>query len=378
MWIKSNQTELHTWYNQTMQKTLLLGAFAVTMLSFIVTSQNAVALSGSGFDRDLSIGMNGEDILSLQHLLNEHEDTIVAYYGPGSRGNETTYFGAKTKTAVVKFQEKYSREILTPAGLSSGTGYVGLFTRSKLNTLLSNSQTEKLSQLKVPIESPNESSQASSTNFRSERDLFLRESLARGVIPQWAAFSAISQNDVRIFGLSHERIKPGDSLSISGFGFGSDPIVHLGEEISVRAEVISNNEIAVKIPPYLSYGTYALWVSNERGNTRYKTPFDVIIAETTDVRPTIISVFPTRADNNTLVTVTADRLDLSDNKIYSSLGIIRSVPSGDGRTMKFKVSDLPNANQFFNDKSVNEFTVTFGIGTSQGLSVNYGYFVLAK
>ena len=42
----------------------------------------------------------------------------------------------------------------------------------------------------------------------------LQSSLARGVIDQQNAFQAVSPNDLLIFGLSHDKIKPGDSLSV--------------------------------------------------------------------------------------------------------------------------------------------------------------------
>jgi peptidoglycan hydrolase-like protein with peptidoglycan-binding domain len=51
-------------------------------------------------------------------------------------GLVTGYFGPATQRAVIRFQEKYVAEILTPFGLTKGTGLVGTKTREKINGML--------------------------------------------------------------------------------------------------------------------------------------------------------------------------------------------------------------------------------------------------
>ena len=80
----------------------------------------------TSFNRNLGLGMSGDDVKALQEILiNEGvwESEVDA----------TGYFGSITKSAVIKYQEKYAAEILEPLGLTNGTGFVGSSTRAHLN-----------------------------------------------------------------------------------------------------------------------------------------------------------------------------------------------------------------------------------------------------
>ena len=76
---------------------------------------------------NLFYGMRGSDqVKCLQELLRSQGFAVVP----------TGDFGGITRTAVVQFQEKYAGEILTPVGLSRGSGYVGQLTLGKINQII--------------------------------------------------------------------------------------------------------------------------------------------------------------------------------------------------------------------------------------------------
>ncbi len=104
----------------------------------LLTADGRLLSQGSSyaFSRDLRVGSTGADVKELQKFLNAR-GFALAQSGPGSSGNETEYFGPITRAAMIRFQEAYTAEILTPVGLSRGTGYFGLSTRAKANGLLS-------------------------------------------------------------------------------------------------------------------------------------------------------------------------------------------------------------------------------------------------
>jgi len=125
---------MRAWYSVFMR--ILLLAFSAILITLAYgLGTNAQTNIPSIFTENLSLGSSGAQVAALQKILNRALDTRIASAGPGSPGRETAYFGALTKAAVVRFQEKYMREVLMPVELMQGNGRVGYYTRAKLNAL---------------------------------------------------------------------------------------------------------------------------------------------------------------------------------------------------------------------------------------------------
>lgn len=82
------------------------------------------------FSINLYYGMRGNEVYCLQEFLKSQGLEIYP------EGLITGNFLSLTQVALIRFQEKYSDEILKPLNLEKGTGYVGQMTRAKINELL--------------------------------------------------------------------------------------------------------------------------------------------------------------------------------------------------------------------------------------------------
>jgi hypothetical protein len=106
-----------------------------------LTSKNA----SCDFVRNLTTGFVGDDVLCLQKYLNS-AGFVVSESGLGSVGNESTYFGSKTKNALAKWQAANS--------VNPPVGYFGLISRAKYKELIATQPTPTPTSSPTPTPTP--------------------------------------------------------------------------------------------------------------------------------------------------------------------------------------------------------------------------------
>ncbi len=106
-------------------KGIVLAAASTGLLISLYAHAQTSTIPLCEITRGLGVGTSGEDVRCLQRYLN-WAGFAVATSGTGSVGNETQYFGPMTQDAVIRWQNANAVQVLTPLGLSTGTGFWGL------------------------------------------------------------------------------------------------------------------------------------------------------------------------------------------------------------------------------------------------------------
>lgn len=276
--------------------------YAFIFLTILLLPQ-VIFGANSDFARSLKLGMRGDDVRNLQKLLNSDPFTRIAERGAGAPGNETDYFGPATKRALVKFQEKYRDETLTPAGLTHGSGFFGENTRKKANAL----------QTAAPMSASVEKTSAPSTTATTAPSTLASE--------------------VYIMSLSQYSGKPGTSVTINGEGFAlSDNTIYFGNTHAVlSARSFSGQSINIRIPD-IPKGLYTLSVKNANGESDTEAFFVVTDGVTSEPKIENISL---SADN--MITIKGSGFLVEGNVVRTGINVYRSVPSADGKTIVLPV-----------------------------------------
>ncbi len=323
---------------------LVIVFFSFQIFPLIVLARYVEPLGFSGFNQNLKQGDRNSNVLVLQRFLNTDPDTIVSNSGFGSEGNETDYFGPLTKDAVIRFQNKYADEILRPIDLDYGTGFVGLKTRAWLNSLrptqLSLSESANSSSGNIV----KTSAETSQTQMRTEEQRKLQDRL----IPQVADVSELliknvyQENDpaVRLIFLSSHSGSFDETISFYGTGFlPSGNTIHFGEAYMIQdIQSSSPNKIIVNLDKSIPPANYSVWISNKNGQSDKNQFF--VITDGFSSPPVIKNILPAEATYKTEMTIIGSGFSKEGNEVRTSFGIIPSVSSFDGQTLRFTI-DTP-------------------------------------
>lgn len=321
---------------QQILKITILGALFLSIASPVFAETSQVAACAT-ISRNLWVGMNGADVKLLQEVLNRNKETQLAQAGPGSPGNETMYFGLVTKAAVMRFQEMYKDEVLTPVGLTSGSGYVGTFTRAKMVALCNKPQASIIPS-KTPIATttipaPNKVvTPATTTTPTTPTSSSTTVDTPTLSLSGSSGFE--SNTPVIMFPSSYTGVR-GATITISGVGFAaSGNIVHLDDRAIASTTTATDGTISFVVPSDVPFGRHDLWVSSAKGDTT-KTFF--IVTETNVAPPVVVDFTPKEGFYGTVVTVTGTGFLPKGNTIKISYGLIKDIPSADGKTLQFTV-----------------------------------------
>ncbi|PIR88233.1 MAG: hypothetical protein COU10_00375 [Candidatus Harrisonbacteria bacterium CG10_big_fil_rev_8_21_14_0_10_45_28] len=269
------------------RKFLLISGLLVTV------SIPAITQGAQSFNSNLFVGVSSADVQALQQALNANPATQLANSGPGSPGQETRYFGPITKTAVIKFQDLYKSEVLSPLGLSWGTGYVGPSTRKKLNAL------------------------------------------AGSLVSEPSNPATQTQSDFSIVRVEPASSPPGRAVALYGQGFNGEEKVFIAGQEAVKSTRSTQSTILFFVPN-LATGKHQIVV--KRGSEVSNSITYLVTSATATSQPTIESITPTTGRKGTTVTITGSGFNSTANTVHLGYATITNISSTDGKIIQVTIS----------------------------------------
>ena len=363
------------------------------IILFIIFSVIPKVVFGSGFvfENSLQQGNTSPDVTELQKILNSDKDTAITTSGPGSPGNETDYFGEFTKAAVIKFQNKYSNDILVPNNLTVGTGFVGAATREKLNNL-----GTQVGQKSFSSPTPIATSTKNTLLFKDINPSEKKETIGYfgGIFGQNNESLSISSDinsldksfvstlpsfitDVRVYGVDPYQVKPGQKVVINGVGFKEKQnIFSFGGVDTEAIDCAYSTYCEAVVPASVPFGEQVVSLRNSQGSSvGSQYPAKVYVTQNPIPAPVLSSITPDAVDvsssyYSTSLVIKGEGFSNSGNYIYTPLG--KSGPyNSDGKTLTFIFGDLKNTDDIIkNGFSVNAISLglPMRVQNSQGFS----------
>jgi hypothetical protein len=344
---------------------------------------------GFTFNQNLSSGQTvNPDVSYLQILLNSDTRTTVALTGAGSSQNPTNYFGQRTKDAVIRFQNLYASEVLAPAGLTTATGFVGSFTRTKLNQMLSGGNnglvTSNLSNNTVNTSSG--SSQAgqmittvpvvqNGNNTQTGLNLF-RVRTTSGIdiytlSPDMLRLA--NSNRINISGFSSYVVQRDQTIAVNGSGFApSNNVVYFGSVPTGPYVAINNGTyMNIKVPTTIPDGNYLISVDNRNG-LRISSPIYLTVQGGPLLgqgdKPVLTSISPSFSSFLNQPITIFGRNFLTRNSIVTNLGTINNAVTADPQRLVFLPGQLPNYLTAFNQYRNQDINLLVRVRNDMGTS----------
>lgn len=299
------------------------------------------ALAVSLITANLFLGSFGAQVLALQQILNRDPDTVIATAGPGSPGNETAYFGPLTKSAVVRFQEKYASEILTPAGLAHGNGYVGFYTKKKLGAFPAPNSVASAPATVSPSADYIVKENEKIDIYAGDKMLVVARNKIQSVIDSSIASHSTSTikvpeitsadvPSVSIGTLSKRSGVSGTRISITGSGISSNSVVYLGNNYIVRTlnkDLFGNYSFIVPPIPPARYDIAVQTVVAISNTTMF------VVSDQKNPPVHIENVSPANITYGGTITITGSGFSPKNNVVVTRLQTFADVPSADGKTL---------------------------------------------
>ncbi|MES2436450.1 MAG: peptidoglycan-binding protein [Patescibacteria group bacterium] len=323
-----------------------VGIFLFAATTVFIFSKS---VSAYVFSQTLKVGQTHPDVKELQKILNQDPQTRISSTGVGSSGQETTYFGQMTFQAVIKFQNKYASEVLLPAGLTKGTGFVGAATIKKLNSLSAGGQTttvtsqnglnqqsiDPLAAFYVPYA---ERINIYATDYKFDevkKTVISRvnNAISTGKNPDLSDIvnkPASAMGEVFLQGASSAVVSVGGTLTLNGTGFTSNNTLYIGDTYAVKNVASNGGILNIKVPP-VPFGRYDIAIRNSKGLSNTGV---IVVTNDGKSHVKIDSIEPAKISYGQTLTLKGSGFT-SSNDVITIHGIQKGVVSSDGTTISF-------------------------------------------